>query len=716
MSTRTCFRITAAATSCVALLALASLLAPPGARAEEGMWTFDNLPLKPLEEKYGFTPSPEWIEHVQRAAVRFNDGGSGAFVSDNGLVLTNHHVALGQLQKVSSARKDYVKDGFYAHAAAEEMKCPDLELNVLMSTEDVTARVLVAIQPGLPPKQQNEQRRAEMARIEKESTDSTGLRSNVIELYQGGEYWLYRYKKYTDVRLVMAPEQQAAFYGGDPDNFTYPRFDLDMAFFRVYENGKPVHPRHWFRWSRAGAKEGELVFVIGNPGRTSRQETMKQLEHDRDDVLPTLLQQFELRRKAFYDYAARGPEQARQVKDRIFGFENELKRSTGMLEGLRDPALMGARAAAERTLRAQVSRDPKLAREIGPAWDRIAAAQAQLERRHKELSYRSLLGTRLAPLAGMIVRYVAEVQKPNGQRYEEFRDSNLESLRFRLFSPAPIYPELEEHMLAVNLQESLDELGPRDPYVKLALGGRSPRGTAHELIAGTKLADPAERRRLVEGGVPAVQASTDPLIEWARGIDPVYRELRDWGRDNIESVEKLEGNKIARARFAAYGKSIYPDATFTLRLSYGTVAGYPQGTSRVPYKTTFGGLFDRAASFDNKPPFDLSPLEAQRRAEVSLGTPLDFVSTNDIIGGNSGSPVLNRDGELVGVVFDGNIQSLVWDYAYTDAQARAVSVHSSAMLEGLRKIYRMGSVADELQGPAAAKPQALTSSQGGSQQ
>ncbi len=692
---------------------LAALLAPTPVRSDEGMWTLDHLPTQQLQEKYAFTPTAAWVEHVRLGSVRFNDGGSGSFVSPNGLVLTNHHVALGQLQKVSSEKKDFVEHGFFARTAAEEMRCPDLELNVLVSTEDVTARVLAAIQRGAPAKTQNEQRKAEMARIEKESTDRTGLRSDVIELYQGGEYWLYRFKKYMDVRLVMAPEQRAAFYGGDPDNFTYPRHDLDFAFFRVYEKGKPVRSSHYFRWSRAGAKEGELVFVSGHPGATERQLTVKQLEYIRDYELPTQLEKLELRHKAYLAYAARGPEPERRAKDRIFGIENAIKAEIGYLEGLRNPTLLAAKAAAEKDLRARVARDPKPAA-TAAAWDRIAFAQREKIRRYKESSYRTVFSSRLAGIAVQIVRYVAEVEKPNEKRFEEYRDSALESLRFGLFSPAPIYPDLEEAMLAVVLQESLDKLGPRDPHVRAALGGRTPKEVAHELIAGTRLADVEIRKQLVAGGTKAVETSADPLIAWARQIDPSYRELRKWREDNIQSVEKLEGGRIAQARFAAYGKSAYPDATFTLRLSYGKVAGYSQGTTRVPYKTTFAGLYDRAASFDSQPPFDPSPLEVQRRADVDLYTPLNFVTTNDIIGGNSGSPVLNREAELVGLIFDSNIQGLVGDFVYGDEQARAVAVHSSGILEALRKIYRMGALADEVTGPRAerstprAKPRELS--------
>ena len=656
---------------------------------DEGMWTLDNLPLKTLKERYGFAPTDKWVEHVRLASVRFNDGGSGAFVSKSGLVLTNHHVALGQLQKMSSAKKDYAKDGFFAKKLSDEMKCPDLELNQLVSLENVSRRVLSAVKPDVSDKEKNEQRKAAMARIEKESTDQTKLRSDVVELYQGGEYWLYRYKKFVDIRLVMAPEQQAAFYGGDPDNFTYPRYDLDFAFFRVYEDGKPAKIKHWFKWSKAGAEEGELVFVTGHPGSTDRLKTARQLEYERDRHLPDYLKLIGRRTKALYEYSKGGKEQERRAKSTIFSFENGLKAISGELEGLRDAKVMGRKVEQENALKSGTGID---------SWDKIAAAVAAMEKRHEQLLFRGQVGCKIAGLASTIVRYVAEVEKPNEKRFEEYRDSALESLNLRLFSPAPIYPDMEEAALADAFAQSLEVLGPVDAYVQAALGGKTPEARAEELVDGTKLFDAKIRKALVEGGADAVAKSDDALIVWARAIDPAYRELRKWFEDNIQSVEALEGRRIAEARFALYGKSAYPDATFTLRLSFGRVAGYEQGTTLVPYKTTFYGLYDRAASFDGRHPFALPPKVAAAKKKIELSTPLDFVTTNDIIGGNSGSPVFNRKAEYVGLIFDGNIQSLVGRYAYDDAQNRAVCVHSAGIVEAMREIYGMDALARELLG------------------
>ncbi|MBO0798201.1 MAG: S46 family peptidase [Blastocatellia bacterium] len=686
----------------VILLCLA-LAGESRSSADEGMWTFDNPPLKQLKERYGFTPTQEWLDHVRLSCVRFNDGGSGSFVSPNGLVLTNHHVARDQLQKISTPQKDYVKDGFYARTQAEELQTKDLELNVLVSLENVTDRVKAAVKEGASEQQALEAQNAEIAKIQKESLDATGLRSDVVTLYQGGEHWLYRYKKYTDVRLVFAPEQQIAFYGGDPDNFTFPRYDLDMALFRVYENGKPVASPNYLKWSAKGAADGELVFVAGHPGSTDRLDTMAQLETLRDYAYPQLLKTLKLRLAVLKNFSAQGPEQARQAQSLIFSLENAFKALSGEYEGLQDKKLMAKREKEERDFRALVESKPEWKAAYGDAWDAIAAAEKEELGRFKQLRFRSLRRSfsELAGYAQNIVRYVAEVKKPDGERLEGFHDAQLSSLKFSLLSAAPVYPQLEERLLADSLQESLTELGPDDPFIKAALGGRTPADEARRLISGTKLGDPAFRKSLIEGGEAAVAASNDPLIAWARNLDPIFRELNKWLENHVQSVESAAGEKIGRARFAVYGKSVSPDATFTLRLSFGTVKGYPyNGTMAAPL-TTFYGLYDRAYSFNQKTPFDLPSRYLERKDRLDLKTPLDFVSTCDIIGGNSGSPVINRNAELVGLIFDGNIESLVGRFVYNDEKNRAVAVHSAAMMEALRKIYDAGALADELEGKKA---------------
>jgi hypothetical protein len=482
-------RVLRVAFSCLAVI----LFSFPG-RGEEGMWTFDNPPGKKLKEKYGFTVAEQWLDHVRLSSVRFNDGGSGSFVSPHGLVLTNHHVALGQLQKVSTPEKDYAQDGFYARSAEEEMECPDLELNVLISMEDVTPRVQGAVKSGMSDTEAFQARRSEIAGIEKESLASTGLRSDVVTLYSGAEYWLYRYKKYTDVRLVFAPEQRIAFFGGDPDNFTYPRYDLDMALFRVYENSRPIKSKEFLKWNSRGAQTGELVFVSGNPGSTDRLSTMEQIEAERNYFIPEILKLIKRRLDVLQRYAAKGPEQTRQASPQIFGLENSLKSYQGEYNGLQDKALMDKKQKEESDFRARVAASPELSEKYGKAWDTIAKAELKEISRYKELRYRSIRGSRLASLATTIVRYVTEVKKPDGKRLDGFHDSELDSLRFRLFSPAPIYSQLEIALLTHSLKESLDELGPKDPFVKAALNGRPPSAVAEQMIQGTQLGDPAFRK------------------------------------------------------------------------------------------------------------------------------------------------------------------------------------------------------------------------------
>ena len=679
------------------LLFLLIFASAPIARPEEGMWTFDNPPLKLWKEKYGFTPAPGWLDHIRRASVRFNDGGSGSFVSPNGLVLTNHHVALGQLQKMSTDKKDYVKDGFLARTAAQEIKCADLELNVLVSTENVTERVLAAVKKAPDEKKALEARRAEIAKIEKDSLDATGFRSNVVTLYSGGEYWLYRYKKYTDVRLVFAPENQIAFFGGDPDNFTYPRYDIDFTLFRVYENDKPVTNRHFLKWNSQGAAENDLVFVSGHPGSTDRMQTLAQLEFQRDHMYPWYFKYINRRLDVLRRYSARGAEQARQAMDQIFGLENGLKALTGEYNGLLDKALMEKKRKEENEFRALIDKNAEWRKAYGKAWDETARAQRDFAGFFKPYMYQAMRNS-LAGFANQIVKYVAEVKKPDGERLPGYHDSELDELKFYLFSPAPIYPELEEADLADGLQASLEELGANDPFIKTALGGKSPADAAKELVTKTKLSDPEVRKSLLEGGEAAVAASQDPMIVMARALDPLSRAMRKRYENAVESVESAAGEKIGKARFAAYGKEASPDATFTLRLSFGAVKGYPMNGTKAPYKTLLYGLYERFLAFEKKPPFDLPPLYVERKAKLDLMTPVNFVCACDIIGGNSGSPVINKNGEIVGLIFDGNIESLVGRYVYNEEANRAVAVHTAIMIETLRKIYDAAPLADELEG------------------
>lgn len=676
---------------------LAAALFSPAVRADEGMWTFDNPPAKQLLEKYNFTPTQEWLDHLRLSSVRLNDGGSGSFVSPHGLLLTNHHVARGQLQKNSSAEHDYIRDGFYASTPEQEMKSQDLEVNVLVSYENVTDRVNTATKGAKNTEEEFAKRRAVIAEIQKESTEKTGFRSDVVTLYQGGEYWLYRYKKYTDVRLVFAPEQQAAFFGGDPDNFTYPRYNLDMAVYRVYENGKPIDSKDYLKWNPQGAGDGDLVFVSGHPGSTQRLATYASLVFDRDTVTPIIIQVLKRRIATLKDYSERGPEQTRQAASQIFGLENSLKVYVGRLAGLQDKNLMEKKKREEEDFREKVDANPELKKRYGQAWDGVAEAIDKAKPRIKEQYFRST-DSQLAGLAVTLVTYVAEIQKPDGERLEGFHDSQLESLRLRLFSPAPIYPEMEIARMTSALEAGVKELGPNDPWIKAVLDGRTPKDAANQMISGTKVGDAAFRKSLAEGGQTAVEASTDPLIAMARRIDPIRREQIKWFERNVQSVEQRSGEELGRARFAVYGKNTYPDATFTLRLSYGQVMGYPMNGTKAAYKTTMYGLYDRAASFNDKVPFDLPKRYVDGKDKLDLATPFNFVTTNDIIGGNSGSPVVNRQGDIVGLIFDGNIQSLVGDFVYDSYQNRAVAVHTAVMTEALKKLYGAQKLVDELMG------------------
>jgi hypothetical protein len=612
-------------------------------------------------------------------------------------LLTNHHVARGQLQKNSTAQHDYIQSGFYAATPDEEMKSPDSEVNVLVSMENVTDRVQAAVKTAKTPAAEFASRKSAIAAIERESQEKTGLRSDVVTLYQGGEYWLYRYKKYTDVRLVFAPEQQIAFYGGDPDNFTYPRYDLDMALFRVYENGKPIDSKDYLKWNPKGAGDQELVFVSGHPGSTARLNTMAQLVTERDLAEPNYLKILRDRIRVLKEFSMLGPEQAREAASRIFSLENSQKAYIGRSEGLADPAVFSKKQKEEEDFKSRVMANSQWKAAYGNAWTQVAEAEKRSATRVKEQYFHGL-DSSLASLAQTIVQYVTEIKKPDGERLPGFHDSQLDSLKFQLASGAPIYNDMDIARMTGALALDLAEAGPNDPFVKMVLNGQTPKQVATAAVSGSKLADPAERKKLIEGGEAAVAASTDPMIVLARKLDPMRRELVKWTETNVDSVEQKAGEQLGKARFAAFGKTMYPDATFTLRLSYGQVKGYAMNGTLAPSHTTLFGLYDRAASFNYKPPFDLPSRYAEGRTKLDLSTAIDFVTTNDIIGGNSGSPVINRNAEIVGLIFDGNIESLVGDFVYDIGKNRAVAVHTAAMTEALSKLYGAQKLVDELLG------------------
>ena len=686
--------------SCALLLALFSLQTLQfSARADEGMWTFNNVPRAEIKKRYGFDVTDEWLKKVQLASVRFNNGGSGSFVSPNGLVLTNYHIVEDIVNEVSTPQKDLAKEGFVARSQAEEIKAPSLELNVLMSIEDVTGRVNGKVKVGASDAEAFAARRAEISAIEGESTKATGLRSDVITLYQGGQYNLYRYKKYTDVRLVFVPEFQAAFFGGDPDNFNFPRFNIDMALVRIYENDQPVHPASFFKWSTAGAKEGALVFVTGHPGSTARLNTVAHLEELRDASIPIVLRLLERREAMLKKYMTMGEEQNRQSQNELNSVQNSLKVYRGQVAGLKDKALMDRKLKDETVLRKSIAANPDRQKMYGDAWDAIAKAHQGLPsyiRERRIFDQGSGFNTTTFGYARSLVRLAAENKKPNAQRLPEYTDARRASLELGLFSPAPIHDDFEKLKLSDSLGFMVELLGADNPLVKQIMNGKTPDVRAHELIAGTKLKDPAVRKELAAGGTKAIEASTDPMIMLARLIDPKARELRQRYENEVTGVERTNYSKIARARFDTEGTKLYPDATFTLRLSYGAVKGYIENGKKVAPFTTLGGLYDRATRFKSEFPYNLPQRWLDRKSAVDLKTPFNFVSTDDIIGGNSGSPTINQKGELVGLIFDGNIQSLVGNFIYDESVNRAISVDVRAMNEVLRKVFKANEIADEL--------------------
>jgi Peptidase S46 len=717
-----------------ALLFLCALLASLSdhAFADEGMWLYNAPPTKQLKEKYNFEPTKQWLDHLQKSSVRFSSGGSGSFVSADGLAITNHHVGADALQKFSDEQHNYLRDGFYARTRAEEKKCVDLELNILMSIEDVTVRVNSAVKPEMTSEKASDARKAAIATIEKESKDKTGLRSNVVTLYQGGAYHLYRFKRYDDVRLVFAPEQQIAFYGGDPDNFEYPRFNLDICIFRAYENGQPAKLDNYLKFSSRGPSDGELTFVSGHPAKTDRQLTVDELADMRDRELPRFLSFFKRREVLLHSFGERSFENSRRVRADYYGVTNNRKRYDGYLAGLLDSEIWKALQTREQKLRDSISADAKLRSTTEPAgaerrrrdglrgltsgdasqsinaYDRIKKAQTEIAKNALVYNYfeqeRLKFGIYRQPqafystlfkYARLLVRAADERPKPNNERFQEFRDSNRESLELELFSTEPIHDDVELLTLTDSLTDLANAFGAQDSLVKTVLGDKSPHDRAFELIKGTQLRDVATRKKLYAGGKAAVDAARDPMIDLVRSIDSTARTAKKT-LETQEEIKQQAYAEIAKARFAIEGIGGYPDATFTLRLSYGTVRGYEENGKQVPAFTNFQGMYERAAEHQNKEPFDLPQRWIEKKEKLALTTLFNFVSDADIIGGSSGSPVVNKAGEFVGIIFDGNIQSLVLDCIFTDKQARAVSVDSAAIIEALRNVYDAQPLVDEL--------------------
>lgn len=672
---------------------LATLLS---AVADEGMWLFNQPPRELLRQRYNFDASDDFLLRLQRACVRFNSGGSGSFVSKDGLLISNHHVGADALHKLSSSGTNYLRDGFYARSRQEEIPCLDLELNVLESIEDVTVRINESVPRDASPEAAHEARRRAIAALEKESLDRTGLRSDVVTLWKGGAYHLYRYKRYTDVRLVFAPEQQIAFFGGDPDNFEFPRFCLDVCLFRAYENGRPASTPHFVPFSPTGPAEGDLVFVAGHPARTSRLLTVPELAHIRDVTLPLRLNWAKQREVLLAAWSARASENARRAADSLDGIRNGRKARDGQLAGLLDPKLFAAKIQAESLFKARLQGDEFA--DARTAYDRIAEslrATAPMAKRLMLLEQGFGFVSESFDIARTLLRAAEERPKPDGERLEEFSESAKVSLELSLFSTRPIYPDLEALTLAHSLTLLASELGAEDPLVAKILDGRAPRDRAAELIQRTRVRDVAFRKQLYEGGAEAMRQNPDPMMELARLVDEPARALRKTAEEQGE-VRRQAHAAISAARNRLLGTSGYPDATFTLRLSFGTVIGYEEGGRAIAPFTAMHGLYERASNMEQRPPFDLPPRWEKRKSKLKQDTHLNFVSTCDIIGGNSGSPVVDRAGRFVGIIFDGNLASLPWDYHFSQEQGRAVSVDSAAIVHALDRVYNARELVREL--------------------
>jgi hypothetical protein len=682
--------------SAAAQQATATQLPPATYRPEFGtMWTFDAPPLDYWRRTYGFAPDQKWLDHVRLASVRLPNC-SASFVSSRGLVMTNHHCARDCTASSSPADSNYIETGFAARTLSDEKKCAGLYVDQLQSIQDVTSRVRAAI-TGRTPAEQAQQRGAVISQIQTECNQQTQLTCQVVTLYQGGIYSVYRYRRFNDVRLVMAPEGDIAFFGGDPDNFTYPRYDLDLTLLRVYENNQPFAPTDYLKWSSAGAVENELIFVVGNPGSTGRLNTISQMEFLRDVGYPASLAAYKRSLAIYAELVKTDTSAARRFQNDIFSIENSQKAVTGYRTGLLDTLSMAKKRAFESELRARVAADPKLRAEYAGTWDAITAAQRELATFNPQLRYQGFGGgSTLLGMSGQLVRIPAESAKPESDRLAPYRGASLTNMRATLSRNIPIDTAYERLVIAAQLRAAQSELPANDPFLRLALAGRTPEAAAAALVRGTRVRDSAFRISLLQGGASAIAASTDPMIALARDIDPLNRSVT--ARANaLNAIIATNSEKIGQALFAAYGTALPPDATFTLRISDGVVKSFPSNGTIAPYKTTFYGLYERSAAFDDKFPWKLPKRWVERKANLDLTTPYNFVSTNDIIGGNSGSPLINRNGEVVGLAFDSNIEGISNRFIFSSEIGRTVSVHSRGITEALRKMYDGSRIADELQ-------------------
>ncbi|MCJ8276394.1 MAG: S46 family peptidase [Bdellovibrionales bacterium] len=677
------------------LIVISLILSATVAHSDEGMWTVDNLPKSLLKKDYNFTPSDQWLKKVQLSSVRLGNGCSGSFVSKSGLVMTNHHCARGCIQQLSTAKNDLIAKGFNAKSNKQERQCPGLEINRLLEIVDVTDKIKGATK-GLEGKAYSEARKAKMAELEKEcSKGNDKLRCDTVTLYHGGEYKLYKYQRYQDVRLVFAPEQAIAHFGGDPDNFNFPRYSFDVTFLRVYEDKKPLDNKNFFKWTQKNIAPGEMTFITGHPGRTNRLLTVSELEFQRDVVLPGNIALYSEMRGLLTQYQKKGKEFKRTSHQNLQGVENRLKAYKGRVKALRDEAFFAQLVKKEKDLKNRVMGRRWYKKKYGKAWGEIDKA-VELTKNHRDeinsIAY-NRFQSRLFGIAQTLVRAGDELTKPNAKRLTEYTDSKVPQMKQRLLSKAPIYKDLEKTLMEFAFVKLRETLSPDHPFVKQVLGRKSPQQLAKELVNGTQLTKTSMREKLLKGGSKAIKASKDPMIRFALALDAVMRDKRKFYEENIEAVADKNSEKIAQAKFDIYGTDTYPDATFSLRVSYGKVKGYEEKGKKIYPLTKVAGIYKRQTG---SYPFALPKSWERARKTLDGEVPFNFVSTNDIIGGNSGSPVINRNAEIVGLVFDGNIHSLGGAYGFDESVNRSVSVHSSVMLNSLDKVYNAKTVLSEI--------------------
>ena len=695
MNARPCCWLTGTLTGLLGSVVAAGILLCTPARADEGMWTVTDFPRERLQKKYAFLPTDDWLRHLQLSAVRVGGGCSGSFVSPQGLVMTNHHCSTSCLEELSSPQRDLLRNGYLAADRTGELRCSTMEFSQLLSIEDVTARMQEATR-GQADQQFGHVIKSEIAQIEKACADATKLRCEVVTLYHGGKYHLHKYKRYTDVRLVFAPETQMAQFGGDPDNFNFPRYAMDVTFFRVYEHDKPVHTADYLPFSAHGVKDGDLVFAAGHPGSTQRLLTVAQLEFLRDVQMPERLLYLAELRGQLTQFSKRGPEQKRMASEQLYFLENSFKALSGQQQALLDRNFIAAKRATEQAMRSQVAKNPEWQRLYGGAWDALGKSEDDARKSWEQLSlleHGRGFQSQLFGYARTLVRAAAERKKPSEERLREFRESALPVLQSRLLAHRALHPQLDELTFAFSLTKLREAIGPDHPLIKKLFGAYSPEEIAHNLVSNSRLGDAAVRKQLWDGGAAAIAASSDPMVKFARAVDSDARLVRKQYEDEVESNLDRNSELVAKALFAVQGTSIYPDATFSLRVTFGQVRGFKDPWREVPAMTYLRGAFERHTG---REPFVLPASWLGAKQRLKLDTPFNFLSTLDIIGGNSGSPAINQDGQVVGVVFDGNLHSLGGAYYFDDTLNRAITVHSAGMLEALRVVYNATTLAKEL--------------------